>query len=306
MTFADLIAAYLEHLRGLRRVPSTLTNYRRCTEAFAEHCQRVHQCTNPNDVRERYLGTFLAEMKQRGLGEMTIYSRQRMVRTWFAWAHLRRHVLLDPMKDLHTRHPSVMPKRVPSEEQVAKFLAVSQSYESGRRDKCLLEFLYCTGLRVSECANLDLDDLNLALCEVTVRQSKTRRQRIVPFGERVRKMMAEYLEDIRPLFEPETGHEQALWISMRGHRCNIHTIEMMMRKVSRLSGVSITPHTLRHAYATHLLLRGANIVAVSTLLGHVRLGSTQRYTHLVPKDLQKELFATHPRGVRKKQRRKKS
>lgn len=304
--FTELITAYLDHMRSLRRSLSTLRNYRRTTEAFAEHCQRVHQCANPNEVRERYLGTFVHEMKQRGLKETTIYSRQRIVRTWFAWAYLRQHLLLDPLKDLHSRHPSVMPKQVPTEEQVARFLAVPQSCEWGRRDQCLLEFLYCTGLRVGECANLDVPDLDLQLCQVKVRATKTRRERIVPFGERVRTIMNDYLENIRPLFEPAPGHEQTLWLSLRGYRCKIHTIEMMMRRTSLEAGVSITPHTLRHAYATHLLQRGANIVAVSSLLGHVRLGSTQRYTHLVPKDLQKELFATHPRGVRKKKRKKHS
>lgn len=306
MSFEELILAFRDHLRGLRRVPSTLTNYMLAAQDFARHCGQVHGCQSPHEVRQSYLGTYVEELRGRNFSRLTIYSRHRQLRTWFAWAHLRGHLLLDPIKDVHYPHPPLLPRGAPSEEQVAIFLAAPGPYIWGQRDRCLLDFLYCTGLRVGECVALDLPDLDLDLCQLAIHDTKTKMDRIVPFGEYARKLMRDYLDNVRPLFEPKSGNEQALWLTKRGQRCRTLDVQWTMRLYSKQLGFSITPHTLRHAYATHLLLRGASIVAVQALLGHTRLKSTQRYTHLVPTDLKKELFATHPRGVRKKRRKGKT
>ncbi|NJL70894.1 MAG: tyrosine-type recombinase/integrase [Candidatus Competibacteraceae bacterium] len=167
-----------------------------------------------------------------------------------------------------------------------------------RRDRILVEFLYGTGLRVGECVALDLSDLDLQKNQLIIDNTKTKYDRIVPFGQRLRDLMDHYLKDIRPLFEPQVGQHQALWLTRRGWRSDPINVGFAMRKRSAELGFSITPHSLRHAYATHLLQHGASVVAVQALLGHQRLSSTQRYTHLLITDLKAEHFKTHPRARR--------
>lgn len=304
MTFEDLQAAFHDHLRGLGRGISMLKNYLLVARDFTRHCREVHGYATPQEVRENTLGAYIEELQERQFSKLTIYARQRQVRTWFAWASLRGHLLIDPLKDVHWPHPPLLPRGAPTEEQVAVFLAAPCSYLWGQRDRYLLEFLYCTGLRVGECVGLDIADVNLQECTLRVYNGKTKRHRIVPFGERVLQLLNEYLAEVRPRFLVQSGHEQALWLGKRGRRCRTLDVQWAFRLISRELGFSITPHTLRHAYATHLMLRGASVVAVQALLGHVRLSTTQRYTHLVPTDLKKELLATHPRGLRKKRRKK--
>lgn len=306
MTFEEMIAAFLEHLRGLRRVKATQANYLNTARDFTRHCRNVQNCPSPHDVRELCLGSYVRELEQRKFSRLTIYARHRAVRTWFAWAHLRGHLLTDPLKNIHFPHPPLLPRGAPTEDQVALFLAAPGPYLWGRRDRCLIEFLYCTGLRVGECVGLDLADVDLEQCVLRVYNGKTKKERMVPFGERVRQLLTEYIRDIRPDFLVQPGQEQALWLGKRGRRCSTLNVQFAMRTYSKQVGVSISPHTLRHAYATHLMLRGASVVAVQALLGHERLGTTQRYTHLLPTDLRRELLATHPRGIRKRPRKKPS
>ncbi len=306
MTFEEMMNAFLDHLRSLRRVKATLANYSIVSRDFSRHCREAHGCAGPHDVRELYLGAYVRELEKRKFSRLTIYSRHRAVRTWFAWAHLRGHLLTDPLKNLHFPHPPLLPRGAPTEDQVALFLAAPGPYLWGRRDRCLMEFLYCTGLRVGECVALDLADVDLEQCLLRVYNGKTKKERMVPFGERVRQVLTEYIRDIRPDFIIKAGNEAALWLGKRGQRCNTLGVQFAMRTYSKELGFSITPHTLRHAYATHLMLRGASVVAVQALLGHERLGTTQRYTHLIPTDLKKELLATHPRGIRKRPRKKPS
>ncbi|MFN8613792.1 MAG: tyrosine-type recombinase/integrase [Vulcanimicrobiota bacterium] len=304
MTFEEMMNAFMDHLRSLRRVKATQANYSIVARDFIRHCRDVQGCATPHEVRELYLGTYRKELEQRKFSRLTIYSRHRAVRTWFAWAHLRGHLLTDPMKNAHMQHPPLLPRGAPTEEQVEIFLAAPGPYLWGRRDRCLLEFLYCTGVRVGECVGLDLADVDLDQCLLRVYNGKTQKSRMVPFGERVQQLLTDYIDNIRPDFLIKPGNEQALWLGKRGRRCNTLNVQFAMRTYSKQVGFSITPHTLRHAYATHLMLRGASVVAVQALLGHERLGTTQRYTHLVPTDLKRELLATHPRGIRKQPRKK--
>lgn len=300
-----MMNAFMEHLRSLRRVKSTQANYSIVARDFTRYCREVQNCETPHDVREIHLGAYAADLQRRQFSRLTIYSRQRALRTWFAWAHLRGHILTDPLKAVHFPHPPLLPRGAPTEEQVAIFLAAPGPHRHwGRRDRCLLEFLYCTGLRVGECVALDLGHVDLEQCLLRVYNGKTKKERMVPFGERVQQLLTEYIHEIRPDFVVQPGQEQALWMGKKGRRCRTLDVQFAMRTYSKQVGFSISPHTLRHAYATHLMLRGASVVAVQALLGHERLSTTQRYTHLVPTDLKKELLATHPRGIRKKPRKR--
>lgn len=300
MDFSELREAFVLHLQGLRRGRGTLRSFRLGANDFADFCQAlgVHQ---PDQVEEEHFWAWVAKRK-RELSQTTIYTRQRQVRTWFAWAFLRGHLLMNPLKNLAPiAHPPHLIKGAPSEAQVLLLLqAPPEDTMIGRRDRALMEFLYGTGLRVAECSAVDVEDLDLQEAFVQVRQGKGGLQRKVPMGPNLARVLADYLENVRPTFHPR---DSALWVTTRGKRIGDPTLSILVSRWGREAGLGrFRPHRLRHAYATHMLRYGAPTVALMRLLGHQTLAMVTRYTQLVPEDLKAELFRTHPRSRRRRRK----
>lgn len=298
MSYEQLIDLYCQHLQGLRRAASTCKNFTQTARDFASSC-RQQGAVSPEQVRLPHLTFWLASMKSRNYSVMTAYSRQRLVRTWFAWLALRGHVLLDPLKKFQPpRHPQILGRGAPSEAQVRAMLeAPPRDTPLGQRDRALLEFLYGTGLRAGECVRVELEHLNLNGGCLRVEHGKGGYQREVPLGPNLQTVMQHYLAEVRPRLKPRCAR---LWLNYHGHPPSVHMLEQVVRKWRQVCGLKdVTAHSFRHAYATHLLHGGAPLVALQRLLGHQTLQMTARYTHLVPADLQEELLRTHPRGKRK-------
>jgi len=154
----------------------------------------------------------------------------------------------------------------------------------------VLELLYATGLRVSELAGLDLDDVDRAQQTVRV-LGKGRKERIVPFGSRAAAALAAYLEGRGDAAGP-------LFVNPRGARLTVRSLHTIVRRSARSTGITrrVSPHTLRHTFATHLLDAGADLRVIQELLGHSRLSTTQRYTHVGADQLMRVYDAAHPRA----------
>lgn len=303
MTFEQLIELYALHLQGLRKTPSTLRNTVSATREFARHCQ-ANGAAQPDRVESRHYTSWLAAMKGRHLAATTIYMRQRLIRTWFAWASLREHLLMDPLKTFGLlRHPKILGRGAPSEEQVRTMLqAPACDNFVGQRDHALMEFLYGTGLRLAECAAVRVEDLELQTGSVRVLHAKGGKQRQVPLGPNLQATLAHYLQTVRPGLKPR---DESLWLTVHGRPLRGHNIATLVRKYRQACQIKqFSAHSFRHAYATHMLRRGAGLVALQRLMGHSTMQMTSRYTHLVPTDLQQELLRTHPRGKRKERRRR--
>lgn len=300
MTFRDLIVLYVRHLQSLRRHPSTLRNHRCVTSEFARFCQDQLGLTEPRQLQPQHFRAFLAVLAYSPLTPLVRYSRQRLLRTWLAWATYRGYLLTDPSQGLTTKHPPQLPRGAPSVSQVMKMLAAPDASWLGQRDRMLLEFLYGTGVRIGECLAIDVDDLHLDQRQVLIRHGKNGTSRVLPLATHLLNQLRHYLAEVRPRLSG--ADSPALWLSRKG-RLTVLAANARIRNWAQLADVPITAHSLRHAFATHLLARGASLVSIQRLLGHTTMKMTCRYTHLVPTDVQHAVTQHHPRGKKKRHRR---
>jgi integrase/recombinase XerC len=172
----------------------------------------------------------------------------------------------------------------------------------GRRDRAILELFYASGLRLSELAGLDVDDVNLS-AQMVRTLGKGGKQRIVPFNKSTASAIRVYLKDRALLVcaRPDARTKaDPLFVNYRGARLTARSIDRMVRRYAAASGVrlGVSPHALRHSFATHLLQRGADLRAIQELLGHARLSTTQRYTHVNAAQLVEVYRKSHPRAGR--------
>jgi integrase/recombinase XerC len=168
------------------------------------------------------------------------------------------------------------------------------------RERAALELLYSSGLRVGELAALDVDDLRLELGLVTVRRGKGGRSRVVPVGESAAAALAAYLQVRHRLLSPQDPDQPALFLNRRGGRLSTRSLQRVVdqRRAGLSVGRRVSPHSLRHAMATHLLESGADLRSVQEMLGHKSLSTTQKYTHLTVDHLLAVYDRAHPRAAR--------
>lgn len=298
MTFEALFDLYSLHLQGLRRSASTIKNASVTARDLAHYC-REHGVLTPDRLQLQHFVGWTTAMKARDLKVMVIYSRQRQMRTYFAWAALRGHLLTDPLKRfIPPKHPEILAGGSPSEAEVRAMLDAPVQNRRDQRDTALFEFFYGTGLRCAECVAVELDDLNVEGCVVRVLHGKGGKTREVPFGDHLQSVLRHYLDEVRPGLKPRCN---ALWINNAGTALQKYSVVPFIKKRRELCHIKhFTAHCFRHAYATHMLHRGAPLVALQRLLGHQTLLMTSRYTHLVPADVQEQVLKHHPRGKRKR------
>jgi len=219
------------------------------------------------------------------------------LRTFFSYCMRTGAMDGNPAKDVATpKVPKHIPKFLTVDEVFSLLNAPSDSNALGIRDKAILELLYASGMRVGELVQLNLKDINLN--ESTVRiAGKGRKERIVPIGEKAVKALAAYIE-IRPALLPNDSTEKALFVNRRGGRLTARSVERMLNKYIGICGLQkkVTPHVIRHTFATHLLGSGADMRGIQELLGHTSLSTTQKYTHIGIEDLMKAYDKSHPKA----------
>lgn len=231
----------------------------------------------------------------------TANRRLTVFKRFYRWALRERMIQVDPtLKLLAAKQPVRVPK-ILSEAQVERLLlAPDVGTALGVRDRTMLELIYASGLRVSELVGLKI--LNVSMSEGVLRVTgKGSKERLVPFGEVAREWLMRYLGEARPLLLKGLASE-ALFITVRGQRAGeAMTREMFWHLIKRYAAqadiqVPISPHTLRHAFATHLLNHGADLRAVQMLLGHADISTTTIYTHIARERLKSLHEQHHPRG----------
>ncbi|WP_038369137.1 site-specific tyrosine recombinase XerD [Brackiella oedipodis] len=220
------------------------------------------------------------------------------LKRFFAWAEQHHYIALDPSLTIQrAKEPSRLPKTL-SESQVEQLLnAPDRRQAAGLRDKAMLETLYATGLRVSELVGLKLFHLSLQEGYVRVVAGKGNKDRIVPLGEEACDHLQQYLDQARP--EILKGKQsEALFVSRFGRAMSRQAFWMIIKKYAALKHISVplSPHVLRHAFATHLLNHGADLRVVQMLLGHSDISTTQIYTHVAKERLKTMYQQHHPRA----------
>ncbi|MCD0418230.1 site-specific tyrosine recombinase XerD [Rubrivivax sp. JA1024] len=275
--------------------PLTLAAYRRDLTLYAGWLARRH-ARRLDDSREADLLAYIAE-RHAATRATTANRRLTVFKRYFRWA-LREHlVAADPTLRLQSaRQPLRVPKSL-SERQVEALLAAPETDTAlGLRDRAMLELMYGSGLRVSELVGLK--SVHLGLAEGVLRVvGKGSKERIVPFGEEAHGWLQRYLGEARAAILGGQASD-ALFVTARGGAMTRQAFWLLVKKYARAAGilVPLSPHTLRHAFATHLLNHGADLRAVQMLLGHADIGTTTIYTHVARERLRQLHARHHPRG----------
>lgn len=291
-----LVDRYLGHLAVERGAsPNTVRAYSADLARYLEWAERSG--TDPITLTHRQMRLYLAELDRAGYARRTIARRLSAVRSLFAYLVAEGLAPSDPSSVLAApKIQSRLPKLVPTDALSAMMEAPDISTPVGMRDRAVLEILYATGARVSEIAGLRLGDLDLAQGQITV-MGKGSKERIVPLHRKAADTIKNYLTQGRSqLAKPAT--DDHVFLSTRGLPLSADAIRRMFKQTLAKVGAahSLSPHAVRHTFATHLIEAGADLRTVQELLGHVALSTTQIYTHLSVKRLQDVHGSAHPRA----------
>lgn len=293
---ARFVDRYLTHLSVERNAsPNTVRAYAADLARYLDWAERAG--VDPIRLDHRSLRRYLAELDRARYARTTIARRLSAVRSLFAFLSAEGFVDSDPSSVLSApKTPARLPKIVPAAELSALLDAPDDQTPAGLRDRAILELLYASGLRVSELSGLDLAGLDLSQGQITV-LGKGSKERIVPVHPAAAKRLRSYLATARPALATDRSPD-AVFLSTRGNRLSDDAVRRLFKRYLAKAGgtMSLSPHAMRHTFATHLLEGGADLRTVQELLGHVALSTTQIYTHLGMKRLQDVHRNAHPRA----------
>ncbi|ADV05506.1 tyrosine recombinase XerC [Staphylococcus pseudintermedius] len=238
---------------------------------------------------------YLQTLYDLGLQRTTVSRKISTLRSFYAFWMTQDHEIVNPFVQLvHPKKERYLPTFFYTEEMEALFQTVMQDAHKGLRDRVILELFYATGIRVSELVSLKTEDVDLEMCWIKV-LGKGGKERIVPFGEFCRQSIEQYLAEFAPI---QNVQHPYLITNLKGQPITERGVRYVLNDiVKRTAGVtSIHPHKLRHTFATHLLNEGADLRTVQSLLGHVNLSTTGRYTHVTNQQLRNVYLQAHPRA----------
>ncbi len=291
------IARFLRYLESERRASRhTVHAYRHDLGRFAAY---MGPETNFNAIDHVRIRGFLSHLYELGLSKTSVARALAALRSLYRWLAREGVVEQNPAALVSTpRLPKKLP-RVPTVEEMNTVLdgALPEQAAFPARDRLILELLYGCGLRNSELVGLDLEDVHWSAEALLVR-GKGRKERLVPFGEVVKLALQAYLPLRSELLDAQKKNSRALLVNARGGRLTTRSVGRIVKQIAVACGLSsdVHPHTLRHAFGTHMLEEGADLRAIQEMLGHERLSTTQRYTQLSLKHVLKVYDDTHPRA----------
>ena len=287
-----LIESFLDSLyieKGLSQ--NTVQSYKNDISSFAAWVEKYPDIPLAKTTKSN-INQYIAHLFKSGLKSSSVNRKISTIKSFFIFLLKKKHILLSPVEDIDmVRQEKYLP--VSMSETEVELLLKSPSLDSfiGRRDRAMIEMLYATGMRISELINQKITDVdcNRLVAKVMGKGSK---ERLIPYGEIAADHLNMYLQDRKDINSNE------IFLSNRGKKITRgafwNRIKLYLRKENLKE--SISPHTLRHAFATHLLNRGADLRSVQILLGHSDLSTTQIYTHIAKKRLGEILKKHHPRG----------
>ena len=289
------VVDFLRHLRERNASPHTIKAYSGDLANFAAYAgSRGWKLIDHIAIRG-----FLSQLYQKGLGKTSVARSLAAVRSLYRWLGREGVVEQNPAKLVATpRLPKKLP-RVPTIEEMNSVLdgQMAEAAAFPDRDLLMLELLYGCGIRNSELVGINLDDIRLSAEAILIR-GKGKKERYVPFAGSAKSALAAYLPARQAMLAETRKNTAALLINQRGGRLTTRSVGRIVKKIAVAKGLSpdVHPHTLRHAFGTHMLEEGADLRAIQELLGHERLATTQRYTQLSLKHVLQVYDQTHPRA----------
>ena len=306
----QLLKDFLSHLRLNRNASAhTVIAYENDLTQFLRYAAGVRASKlddmSPADIDIDVIRGFLADLHRNRISAASSARKLSALRTFIRF--LRREDLLESDPAALVAAPKrgeTIPAHLTVEEMSKLLEMPDPSSPLGRRDRAILELFYASGLRLSELVGLDLDDVNVSSRMVRV-LGKGRKERLVPFNVATADAIRAWMKDRQAhgMREKEKGKEsrrtrQPMFLNYRGGRLSTRSVDRLVRRYVAQCGAKfgISPHALRHSFATHLLSRGADLRAIQELLGHARLSTTQRYTHVNAQQLIDVYKKSHPRA----------
>ena len=302
----DLLARYLNYLRYERNAsPHTIRNYHSDLLQFRDYLQGGDPEVKVDlaSIDAQRIRGFLALLFEREKKKSSIGRKLAAVRAFYKFLAKEGVLASNPAAMVSTPKLDKTLPRIMTEEEMNNFLdrvaeAVPKGEPMMRRDRAILELLYASGLRVSELAGLDLRSINYGDGMLMVR-GKGRKERIVPFGSKAKQALEDYLPvREKVLMEARKTGQTALFLNTKGARLTTRSVDRLLKKYVRTFGpnVKVSPHSMRHAFASHLLTEGADLRAIKEMLGHKSLATTQKYTQVSIKQLIEVYDKTHPKA----------
>jgi integrase/recombinase XerD len=292
VTYLPIFLDYLTVEKGLAR--NSLSAYRVDLRHFGHWL--AGQGLGLDAVARIHIVKYFQSLRAAGISARSVARALAAIRGMFRFLVAERHLKTDPTENLENpKLWSTLPKSLHSTEVDALLRAPDRTTGEGLRDAAMLELLYATGLRVSELIKVRIDDLVMDAGFLRT-MGKGSKERIVPFGDSARDAIVAYIENGRAAFDKFA--DPHLFLSMRGRPMTRQSFWLKITKYARLAGIPshISPHVLRHSFATHLLENGADLRSVQMMLGHSDISTTQIYTHVSRARLQKMYDTFHPRA----------
>lgn len=292
---AKAVGRFLSSLRERNTSPHTIRAYTRDLGDFTAYVGPRKW----SDIDHIVIRGFLSQLYEKGLSKTSVARSLAAVRSLYRWLAQEGVVEQNPAALVSTpKLPKKLP-RVPTMEEMNSVLdgQMPEIAAFPERDRLMLELLYGCGIRNSELVGINLDHIRLK-DEIILIRGKGSKERYVPFGDAVKSALAGYLPVRQQILSEQRKTTPALLINSRGGRLTTRSVGRIIKKIAVAKGLSpdVHPHTLRHAFGTHMLEEGADLRAIQELLGHERLSTTQRYTQLSTKHLLSVYDQTHPRA----------
>lgn len=292
--FLEDFLAYLSVERGLAK--NTIIAYRRDLKSYITYL-RTQNIKDLNNTTRTTIVSYLLMMQKKGKASSSISRACAAIKSFYQFLFRERLIDEDPTLNLDTPKLEHRLPKVLSVEEVKKLLSQANTSDPwGMRDRAMLELLYATGLRVSELISLTLDDVNLEMGFLRC-FGKGSKERIVPIGSIAVNYLNTYINvDRKKILKDKDV--RVLFVNRQGQGLTRQGFWKIIKKYAKRAGIQkpITPHTLRHSFATHLLENGADLRAVQEMLGHADISTTQIYTHITRSKIKEVYDKTHPRA----------
>ena len=289
---------FIEYIRAARNAsPHTVRGYASDIAQFIAFLEGDELGTNPADVDSRIMRRYLARLQKQGISRRSVARKLSSLRAFFKYLLRKELIETDPITGLHMmRLEKRLPKFLRDEQIESLMQRPDVTQPIGLRDAAILETLYATGMRVSELVGLDLRDMDLSSEEIKV-LGKGSKERITLIGRAAREALVTYLNFGRGKLLKDT-RETAVFLNKDGGRLTARSINRLVDKHFGLVSdeMKISPHVLRHTFATHMLEHGADLRSIQELLGHASISSTQIYTHVSRERLKQVYELAHPRA----------
>lgn len=299
-TVAEHVAEFTAYLKALKRAKATIYGYTHGLDVFFDFLDE-HGITDFRSVTRQHIRTYTAELMESGRWKPeAVHLKLRAVRRFYDYLEANGKVLVNPalgvpMPALGDRLPAV----ILTKAEVRRLLdAPDTSKLVGIRDKAMLEVFYSAGLRLAELCSLTVYDVDTQSGFVRVNSGKGGKDRVVPLGRKATRYVTEYLRHVRGRFTEKNRDERTLFVGhYLGRGINPLIVGRLVGKYARAAGITknVSPHTLRHTCATHMIADGADVVHVQRLLGHADISTTQIYTRVARREVKDTHKKTHPR-----------